>query len=91
MDELKAKAEAGAAANLLVSMDAALSAWPFLHLTAEEARRASHGAPLSLRKREGVIYTEGERVRIRDESGNLIAIGAYDSKSETLRPIVVLS
>jgi tRNA pseudouridine55 synthase len=90
IDELEARAEEGAAANLLVSMDAALSGLPFVHLTAEEARRTSHGIPVSLRSKERRDYSEGERVRMRDETGNLVAVGAYDSRLETVRPVVVL-
>jgi tRNA pseudouridine55 synthase len=90
LHELQAKAEEGAAANLLVSMNAALSALPFLHLTAEEARRVGHGAPLSFRNKEGRDYADGERLRLRDERGNLIGIGAYDRRLEIVRPLVVL-
>jgi tRNA pseudouridine55 synthase len=89
MDELTAKAEEGAALNLLVSMNAALSELSFVHLTAEEARRVSHGVPLSLKT--GTGYQEGERLRMRDEQGNLLAVGAYDSRLEVVRPLVVLA
>lgn len=88
MDELAMKAEEGAASNLLVSMDAALSGLSFLHLTAEEARRVRNGVAL---KRDGLkAYSEGERVRMRDESGRLLAVGSYDSRLEAVRPLVVL-
>ena len=89
IDELQTKAEAGAA-NLLVSMDAALSSLPFVHLTADEARRASHGMAVSLISKEGAEYPEGQRVRMRDEGGNLLAVGAYDSRLRLLRPVIVL-
>lgn len=90
VDELKAKMGEGAVANLMVSLDAALSGLPFVHLTVEEARRASHGVPVSLSDREATPYRDGERVRMKDESGNLLAVGAYDSRLDTLRPVVVL-
>jgi tRNA U55 pseudouridine synthase TruB len=90
MDELVTKAYEGAAANLLVPPDAALSRLPFVHLTPEEARRVGHGAPLSLKPEEAANYRDGERVRMRDESGNLLAVGVYDSSLETVRPLVVL-
>lgn len=91
LDELKARAEEGAAAKLLVSMDAALSGLPFLHLTAEEARRTSHGVPVSLSGRDLTPYSDGERVRLKDASGNLLAIGAYERRLNCLRPVIVLS
>ena len=90
MDELETEAEKGAAANLLVSMDAALSGLSFLHLTDEEARRVRHGVPLRLRSEAAAAYRDQERVRMKDESGNLLAIGAYDSRLEMVRPLVVL-
>jgi tRNA pseudouridine55 synthase len=91
MEELETKAAAGAAANLLVSMDAALSGLAFVHLTAEAARRVSHGVPFRLKREEEANYQEGERVRMMDESGTLLAVGAYDSRLEMVRPIVVLA
>jgi tRNA pseudouridine55 synthase len=90
IDELKTKAEEETATNLLLPMDAALSVLPFVHLTADEARRVGHGRPVSLMSKEGASYPDGQRVRLRDESGNLVAIGAYDSRLQTLRPVIVL-
>lgn len=90
LDELKAGAEEGAAANFMVSTDAALSGLPFVHLTAADARRVSHGVSVSLSGGEAIYYRDNERVRMKDESGNLLAIGVYDSRLETLRPVVVL-
>jgi tRNA pseudouridine55 synthase len=91
IEELETKTEEGAAENLLVSMDAALSGLPFVHLTAEEARRVSHGVALSLRSKERSDYRDGERVRMLDENEKLLAVGAYDSRLETLRPVIVLA
>jgi tRNA pseudouridine55 synthase len=91
LDELKAGAEEGAAAIFMVSPDAALSGLPFVHLTAEEARLVSHGVPLRLKRTEVANYHAGERVRMKDENGTLLAVGAYDSRLESLRPIVVLA
>jgi tRNA pseudouridine55 synthase len=91
LDELEAKAGTGEATSLATTIDAALSRLPFVHLTAEEARRVGHGVPLSLRNKERASFGEGERVRMRDEQGNLIAVGAYDSRLEVLRPLVVLA
>ncbi|HEX8177521.1 MAG TPA: tRNA pseudouridine(55) synthase TruB [Pyrinomonadaceae bacterium] len=89
LDELEKTAASDEAASLLVSMDAALSGLSFVHLTAEEARRVGHGVPLSLKS--GTSYREGERLRMKDEQGNLLAVGAYDSRLEVVRPLVVLA
>ena len=90
IDELQTKAEEGTAANLLVPLDAALSSLPFVHLTADEVRRVIHGMPVSLMTKEGADYPEGQRVRLRDEGGNLLAVAAYDSRLRALRPVIVL-
>lgn len=91
VDELKTKAEERAALNLLVSPDAALSRLPFVHLTTEEARRVRNGVALGLSSGAAHSFLNGEPVRMRDEGGNLLAVGAYDSRLEMLRPLVVLA
>lgn len=92
MDELKREVdEERGLAQLLVSMDAALSKLSFLHLTAEEAMRVGHGMAVRLRSVEEHSFSEGEPVRMRDESGNLLAVGTYDSRLESVRPTVVLA
>lgn len=91
LDELRGKAEEGKASELLVSMDAALSALAFLHLTADEAGRVRHGAALRLTSEGAARLDEGQRLRLREENGNLIAVGAYDSRSKVVRPLVVLA
>jgi hypothetical protein len=35
-------------------------------------------------------WQEGERVRMRDEAGNLIAVGIYDAARGRLQPRVML-
>jgi tRNA pseudouridine55 synthase len=91
ISELEAEAEKGAAANLLVPMKAALSRLRFVHLTGEEARRASHGMSLKVRSKERGDYRDNEPLALTDESGNLVAVGRYDESVETVRPVVVLA
>jgi tRNA pseudouridine55 synthase len=89
LDELKERVEAGDdASQFLTSMDAALSRLPFVHLTADEARKALHG--VALRVRSGVDWAANQPVRMRDASGRLIAVGFYDAAQKLLRPRVVL-
>lgn len=88
---LEAEAEKGAAANLLVSMKAALSRLRFVHLTAEEARRARHGMSLKIRNEERSQFRDTEPLGLSDEGGNLVAVGRYDETLETVRPVVVLA
>jgi tRNA pseudouridine55 synthase len=88
LDELKEKAEACDPEALILSASAALSTLPFLHLTADEARKALHG--VALRLQAGTVWPETQPVRMMDANGRLIAVGFYDGASHTLRPRVVL-
>lgn len=91
LEELEeiAKSEKGPA-SILLSPDAALSSMPFVHLTAEEARRACNGAMVRVNPVKKLNWEDKQRVRMRDEYGNLIAIGTYDVVSSCLQPQVVL-
>ncbi len=89
LDELKTKLDEGSEVNLL-SMDAALSRMAFVHLTGEEASRARHGAAVAVRAPEP-LWQDGERVRLRDGEGNLLAVASYDEPSGLLRPRVMLA
>jgi tRNA pseudouridine55 synthase len=92
LDELKSRAEAGGdVRDFLLPLDAALSGLPFVHLTADEARRALHGIALRLEAGTQSTWLAGEPVRMRDADGHLIAVGFYDAASRSLRPRVVLS
>jgi tRNA pseudouridine55 synthase len=90
LSELKERAEAGSAQGTLLSMDAALSFMPFLHLTAEEARRARHGIAVFAGAQASAKYSDGEHLRMRDEHGELIGIGVYEAGSATVRPRIVV-
>ena len=86
LDELKERGETAQA--FLISTDEALHELPFVHLTADEARRALHGVALT--QRDGAAWPEDQPVRMRDRSGQLVAIGFYDAARRVLRPRVVL-
>lgn len=91
LDELKERKDAGRATNLLLSMDAALSCMPFLHLTAEDARRARHGVAVFLGEAAAAKYSDGEHLRMRDESGELIGVGVFEARTARLHPRVVIA
>ena len=88
LDELKEKAETESAETFLIPMDAALHELPFVHLTADEARKALHGVALA--RGDGTAWPEDQPVRMRDRDGQLVAIGFYDAALRVLRPRVVL-
>lgn len=78
-------------AAVLPSMDMALSQFPLLPLTKTDAQRVRHGLNLAVEIDAGATWADGEKVRMRDEDGNLIAIGFFDRPSRMLHPRVVLA
>jgi tRNA pseudouridine55 synthase len=90
LEDLAERADNGDANELLITPDAALPELPFLHLTAEDARRTRHGAATRVPGACGSSWRDGEHVRMRDEAGNLIAVGVYDAARNQLQPRVML-
>jgi tRNA pseudouridine55 synthase len=74
--------------TVLLPMGAGISWLPSLHLTAEEARRVSHGREVKVAEPE---WTDGENVRMYDRGEQLIAVGRYDANARSLHPHVVLA
>lgn len=73
---------------VLLPLNAALSRLPFVHLTAEDVRRASHGREVRVADGE---WADGENVKMCDMDEQLIAVGQYDATAKSLHPRVVLS
>lgn len=74
--------------TVLHKPDEALSLLPFLDLNADEVRRARHGLNIHVTESD---WSDGERVRLRDAEGNLIAVAIFDAASRELHPSVVIS
>jgi tRNA pseudouridine55 synthase len=91
LDELQKRAEAGALAFVLLPPDAALSRLSFLDLDVAAASRARNGMDVSVSVEVGAKWVEGERVRMRDEDGHLIAVGFFDATKRLLHPRVVVA
>ena len=89
LDDLQKRAEAGALA--LLPPDAAVSRLPFLDLDVAAASRARNGMDVSVTDEVGAKWAEGERVRMRDEDGSLIAVGFFDATKQLLHPGVVVA
>ena len=91
LEELEGIAQRYEISKILISTDAALSSLPFMHLTSEEARRASNGQAIRVPHDSEENWPEGKLVRMRDEQGNLIAVGVYRSAGRDVHPSIVLS
>jgi tRNA pseudouridine55 synthase len=68
--------------------EAALSRMPFVHLTAEDARRARHGMEVRVPE---AVWPEDTRIRMHDQGGYLIGVGYFEAVKHLLHPQVVLT
>ena len=73
--------------TVLLPPGAALSWLPSVHLSPEDVTRTNHGRDVKVAES---AWSDGENVRMFDEAEQLIAVGAYDAKEQTLHPRVVL-
>src|SRR5712692_7309661 len=91
LGRLNELAESNSIAEVLISPDAALSHLAAAQLNSEDARRVCHGSDLPLEDAEASGWSAGERVRLCDAAGHLIAVGIYDEDRKTLHPSVVIA
>ena len=88
LDQLKIHFGEESLGTILLPVGAALSRLPFLHLSAEDVRRANHGREVKVAESE---WADGENVRMCDADERLIAVGRYDATAKSLHPRVVLA
>jgi tRNA pseudouridine55 synthase len=74
--------------KILFPPDAALSRLPFVDLSADDVRKVRNGLAVHV---SDTAWNDGEQVRIRDEKGDLIAVGKFDAESGSLHPGVVIA
>jgi len=87
LEQLKLSVDEESIGTILRPPDAALSRMPFVHLTADEERRARHGQDV----RAGQAgWPDRTGIRMLDPRGNLIGVGYFDEKKQVLHPRIVL-
>ena len=91
LEQLKENVDKASLGTILLPPDAALSKMPFVHLSASDVDRARHGVVIPMKEGPPQIWADGEKVRMRDQDGNLMAIGIYDQARRLLHPRVVLA
>ena len=74
--------------KIILPNSVALARLPVVDFSDDDVRRVQNGMPVQVS--EGA-WANGERVRIRDQKGELIAVGEFDAASGLLRPSVVLA
>jgi tRNA pseudouridine55 synthase len=68
--------------------DEVLARFPFFDLNTDEVRKVVNGLGIKISES---VWTDGERVRMREPSGSLIAVGVFNAANEMLRPSVVIA
>jgi hypothetical protein len=61
---------------------------PFVNLTADQVRQVLNGIDVEFSE---ATWSDGERVRMRDEHGNLIAVAHFNAAAGSLHPSVVIA
>jgi len=87
LDQLKVSAAEEALGQIMHSPDVALARLPFVDLNADDLRRVRNGMAVGIAAAE---WADGEQVRMRNEKGELIAVGRFNSEAGLLHPSVVL-
>ena len=88
LEQLKTSFGEEALGTIMLQPNAALSRLPFVHLNADDVRRARHGMEVKVAEYD---WPDGEKVKMCDVDDHLIAIGDYDAKARHLHPSVVLA
>jgi len=86
--QLSELAESNSLSQAHISPDATLAHLPALDLNANDVRRVMNGLDLQL---EETTWPTGQAVRLRDSSGDLIAVGIYNHAVKLIHPQVVLA
>jgi tRNA pseudouridine55 synthase len=73
--------------TILYRPDDLLARLPFLDLNDDEVRRVRNGLDIQV---EGHEWNDGERIRMRDQNLNLIAVGVFAAAKKSLHPAVVI-
>lgn len=73
--------------TILYRPDDLLARLPFLDLNDDEVRRVRNGLDIQV---EGHEWNDGERIRMRDQNLNLIAVGVFAAAKKSLHPTVVI-
>lgn len=88
LEQLQAHLIEGSLGSILIPPDEALARFPYVDLSGDEVRRVRNG--LSVRFSQAV-WSDGERVRMRDEKKNLIAVAGFNAAEGSLHPSVVIA
>lgn len=88
LEQLKVHVAEEALGQILLPPDSALARLPFVDLGNDDVSKVRNG--LSVKVSQSA-WSDGERVRVRDEVGHLIAVARFESADASLHPRVVIA
>lgn len=88
LEQVKMNVADEALGRIMLPTDAALTRFPVLDLNADDVRRVQNGMPVHV---SGGTWDDGERVRMRDAQGHLIAVAEFNAAAASLQPSVVIA
>lgn len=88
LEQVRVNVAEEALGKILLPTDEALSQFPFVDLGADDIRRVQNGMSVSVAE---ATWSDGERVRMRDERRNLIAVAEFNAAAGSLHPSVVIA
>lgn len=80
VEQIAAHVAMGSVGSVLWTLDRVLAQLPLVTVTAEQAARVLHGAPIGPHNID--VLPISSPVRLKDEQGRLLAIGIYDVRSK---------
>ncbi|HSE24625.1 MAG TPA: tRNA pseudouridine(55) synthase TruB [Pyrinomonadaceae bacterium] len=88
LDELRTSFGEESLGTILLPPDEALPELPFVHLSDDDARKASHGMEVRVAEAH---WADGAKVKIYGRDGHLIGVGDYNASRSEIHPSVVIS
>ncbi|HEV7744584.1 MAG TPA: tRNA pseudouridine(55) synthase TruB [Pyrinomonadaceae bacterium] len=88
LEQVKLNVADEALGRMMLPTDAALARFPALDMNADDVRRVQNGMPVHVSEE---TWVDGERVRMRDAQGHLIAVAEFNAAAGSLHPSVVIA
>jgi tRNA pseudouridine55 synthase len=88
LEQLKVNYAEESLGRIIRAPDEALARLPFVDLSADDLRRVRNGMSINVSHAD---WSDGEQVRLRDEAGQLVAVGKFNAADTSLHPGVVIA
>ncbi len=88
LEQVKVSVAEGALGTILANPDEALSRMSFVDLGADDLARVGNGLDIRV---DSAAWDDGERVRLRNEHGHLVAVAEFKKADRWLHPSVVIA